>query len=112
MSENKMSENKMTNKEFDEMFEKIVKSQTMLPNTALVSIMAGIVRDADKDNPNIKKFAEAFKDMSTEEIISKSVLFTCNSIINNIWNLFRDQIEEAYNKVMAAEKSEVKENDA
>ena len=89
-------DNNITNKKFGEIFDKIAKSHTTLPLDILLSILSGIVKTSDKDNPEVIKFAEATKDCSVSDIVSKAVLFTCNSIVMNIWNTFGPDIEKAY----------------
>lgn len=98
----------MENNEFNKIFETIGKSNTMIPSGALLSILAGIVNTSDKNSEDVKKFAEACKDCEPEDLISKVVLFTCNSVIINLWKTFGPQFEEAYKRELekAAEKAE------
>ena len=82
---------------FHEVFEKLAKSHTTLPCETLLGILSGIVTTSDKDHPDVKKLAQDLGDgLTKEEIISRSILCTCNSIIMNIWRMFGKQIEEAY----------------
>jgi len=86
----------MENKEFGEIFDKIGKSHTTIPSEILLSILGGIVRTSEKTSPDVVKFAEVVKDCEPADIVSKSILFTCNSIVLNIWNMFGPEIEKAY----------------
>ena len=88
----------MTNEEFNKMFETIGKSNTMIPSGALLTILGGIVNTSGKDSKEVKDFAEALKDCEREDLVSKTVLFTCNSVIINLWKTFGPQFEEAYKK--------------
>lgn len=97
----------MDNQEFSKIFETIGGSNTMVPSKALLSILGGIVNTSGKDSEDIKKFAEALKDCETTDLVSKTVLFTCNSIIINLWKTFGPQFEEAYKRELAkVEESE------
>ena len=97
----------MDNKEFNQIFETIAKSKTMIPSNALLSVLAGIVNSSDKENDDVKKFAEALKDCELPDLVSKTIMFTCNSVIINLWKMFGPQFEEAYKKELAkaAEKA-------
>lgn len=101
-----METKKLTNEEFAEIFESIRDSRTMIPSEALLSILAGIVRTSDKDAEDIKNFAEAVKDCTLEDVVSKTVLFTCNSVVLNIWKIFGEQIREACKKCKEPEETE------
>ena len=86
----------MENKEFDEIFEKIARSHTSIPSEILLSILGEIVKNSDKKSPDVITFAKVVEGCDTADIVSKTVLFTCNSVVLNIWNMFAQQIEKAY----------------
>lgn len=73
----------------------------MIPSNALLSVLAGIVNSSDKENEDVKKFAEALKDCELPDLVSKTIMFTCNSVIINLWKMFGPQFEEAYKKELA-----------
>lgn len=99
----------MDNKEFNRIFETIGKSNTMIPSRALLTILGGIVNSSSKDSEDVIKYSEALKDCETPDLVSKTILFTCNSIIINLWKTFGPQFEEAYKKELA--KAEATEAD-
>ena len=96
----------MENSEFDKIFQTIAGSNTMIPSKAILSILGGIVNTSGKETEDVKKFAEAVKDCDLTDAISKAVLFTCNSIIINLWNTFGPQFEEAYKKELEKKNTE------
>jgi hypothetical protein len=88
------------------------KSKASIPLEYILSILGGIVKDSDKTSEHVKEVAELFKGRSTEETISSSVLYTCNSVVINLWNLFGKKFEELAkaNEAAAKEtKTEVEE---
>lgn len=96
----------MDNKEFNRIFETIGKSNTMIPSKALLSILGGIVNTSGKESEDVKNFAEALKENELPDVVSKTVLYTCNSIVVNLWKTFGPQFEEAYQKELAKAEAE------
>ena len=84
----------VTNKEFEKIMETMKNSHASIPVEYVLSIMGGVVKSGEKEAPDVKALAAAFKDLSVEDIIAKTVLFTCNSIVISMWDCFGKKFEE------------------
>ena len=99
----------MTNEEFGRVMDVMKKSRASIPLEYVLSILGGIVKDADKESASIKEVAKLFEGRSTEEVIASSVLYTCKSLVINIWNIFGKKLEELAENNKPEEKAENKE---
>lgn len=84
----------MTNEEFAHIMDVMKRSHATLPLEYYISILGDLVTKSTADSEEVKKLAEVFKDLPIEEIITKTVLVTANSIVTSIWGLFGKKLEE------------------
>lgn len=91
-------EKQIVNEDFDNIFKTIAGSNTSIPSFGVLSILGGIIESSNKDNENVAKLAKGLEGLTPEDIISKTVLFTCNSIVLNLWRIYGDQFKEHYAK--------------
>ena len=96
----------ITNEEFGHIMDIIKRSNASIPLEYVLSILGGIVKDSEKDSEHILDFARLLEGRPTNEVVSSSVLHTCNSVVINIWNLFGGKLEELAKENEAKPESE------
>ena len=96
-------------KKLDNVLEKVAKSHTLLKNEDLVSILAGIVKDDESNENEIKKIADTFDKakLSTEDIVRKTIMITVNCVVTSVYNSFKAEIDKAYEANQKLEKKSV-----
>lgn len=84
----------MNNEEFGMIMETMKKSKATIPLEYVLSILGGIVVDADKDSEHVKEVMKNLEGRELNEVVSSCVLYTCNSIVLNIWKIFGEKLTE------------------
>ena len=88
----------MDDKKFGEVFEKVALSNVLIKSSDIMSILSGLVEDNEGNAESIKTIVEsAVKEkLTTEQIVKRVIMLTCNCVVINIWNNFQTIIEKAY----------------
>lgn len=86
--------------DINKVIETLFKSEDMIPVASIMMILGGVINTSKPDDEEIKKLCEIFNktDLSQEEIISHTVMMTCNSIAMSINNY----LNKPSNKVLDA----------
>lgn len=88
----------MDDKKFGEILEKVSVSNVLIKSSDMMSILSGLIDDNEGNAESIKKIVESAEKekLTTEQIVKRVIMLTCNCVVINIWNNFENIIEKAY----------------
>ncbi len=88
----------MDDKKFGEILEKVSISNVLIKSSDMMSILSGLIDDNEGNAESIKKIVESAEKekLTTEQIVKRVIMLTCNCVVINIWNNFENIIEKAY----------------